>query len=421
MKKSFRQKRLNTGVITTFTVTCYSNITCTVHNTVHSIIECCCCTVVCVSLSAKSCSISNRNLYRKLSDFKNPFLCSVSMKRRREFDTIMSVQPILSKASHREGSSGSEKDRPDLKDGDESKSDRGLIRHLNSHYKITSELGAGRFSVVLCADDTVTGETVALKLVEQHSENVRCIESETAAFRNLLPHKHIATLLRVETDVLYDRRCHTVFVMRPGVHGNMLSKILGCGHFCEALSRTYYSQLLQALKFSHSCKIYHLDIKPDNLVFDENFNVLLCDWGLSMYVSCEHSPEQRCVGTPQYMAPEMHGNGMYDPAKADIWSATCVLFSMITGRPPFSKATGADWHFKKLINRQRDKFWSSHRSHAPWISEGFIKLVDRVLADIEFDRPSIDDIFTDPWMLEPLLPQAKIIMEMKLLTTKSTT
>ena len=303
--------------------------------------------------------------------------------------------------------------RMDSKEQEEEKKCSEHSIPLSNMFKIISELGNGRTGRVMSADDIRTAETVALKLVEKSTESSRCIFNERTAHRYLPPHKHIADLKQIEEDLEYKRRRYTVFVLQLGIHGTLRDKILCSGHLSETLTRTYFHQLLQALKISHSSKVYHMDVKPENLILDENFNLLLCDWGLSMYCGGESIPERRIVGTAQFMAPEIHKCCAYDPSKADLWSAACVLFSMMTGRPPFSKATESDWHFKKMSGKQYKRFWDSHIRHAPWISEGFVKLINRLLVDNEADRPTIDEILSDPWMLESTIPDGKIVLEMK--------
>lgn len=299
-------------------------------------------------------------------------------------------------------------------------------------------VGKGRFGNVHKAHDQETGESVALKFVERHSKSREFVERERAAF-DLLPrhHPHIVQLRGVEEDVDVHGVRNTVFVLQLAKREDMLSYLLkNKGPLSENQSRTYFVQLLSALKAAHARRLFHMDVKLDNILLDDNKDILLCDWGLSLHLpeavsspssdatspssSSSCGPSPRCtssdahvdlrIGTEGYMTPEMFKNETYSPSKADLWSAVCVVFAMYVGRPPFVKACESDWHFKRISIGSQSKFWGSHLSHSPWVSEAFQKMVNRVFTPSGSTRASVDDILNDPWVLaseaEPALAPA---------------
>lgn len=99
--------------------------------------------------------------------------------------------------------------------------------------------------------------------------------------------------------------------------------------------------------------ILHRDLKPGNLFFDKNNNVKLGDFGLCRILSAESQYAHTNVGTPYYMSPEQIKESNYD-AKTDIWSLGCVLYEIVSLRPPF-QATNHLALAGKIINSSIDR------------------------------------------------------------------
>tara|TARA_B100002051_G_scaffold141072_1_gene133874 strand:- start:436 stop:1278 length:843 start_codon:yes stop_codon:yes gene_type:complete len=98
----------------------------------------------------------------------------------------------------------------------------------------------------------------------------------------------------------------------------------------------YFLQICVAVDYLHKINVVHRDIKPDNVFIDKEYNIRLGDFGISKivrpYLSC-----QTQVGTPLYMSPEIYKRERYD-AKIDAWSVGCILYEMMSLRPPFMGA-----------------------------------------------------------------------------------
>ena len=92
--------------------------------------------------------------------------------------------------------------------------------------------------------------------------------------------------------------------------------------------------MLLAVGFMHGNKIVHRDIKPQNVFVDSDMNLKVGDFGISKLLDYTAQNCQTSAGTPSYMAPEMVESQDYS-FKADIWSLGCVIYEMITLKPPF--------------------------------------------------------------------------------------
>jgi serine/threonine protein kinase len=89
----------------------------------------------------------------------------------------------------------------------------------------------------------------------------------------------------------------------------------------------------------HSNDIAHRDIKPENLLLDKNYNLKIADFGLSAALPKDGEKYTEQCGSQTFMLPEIHQNKSYDGKQADLFAASVVLFIMLTGFPPFTKAS----------------------------------------------------------------------------------
>jgi len=97
--------------------------------------------------------------------------------------------------------------------------------------------------------------------------------------------------------------------------------------FHDKLLRTYFHQLIDCLEYLHSHKAAHLDIKPENMLFGDDYTLKLTDFDLSCM---EEDVEVVTQGTKNYRAPEIFNGSCLDPRAADIYSAGIVLFLLKT-------------------------------------------------------------------------------------------
>ena len=108
-----------------------------------------------------------------------------------------------------------------------------------------------------------------------------------------------------------------------------------------------FRQLSSALVYCHEKGIAHRDLKLDNLLFDENDNLKIADFGLCNLMQDGQSLNTFC-GSPDYAAPEILQNTAYDGTKVDAWSCGVILYGMLYGEPPFNGATQSQM-FQKVI------------------------------------------------------------------------
>ena len=105
-------------------------------------------------------------------------------------------------------------------------------------------------------------------------------------------------------------------------------------YFKEHVIWNYFLQTSIALCYLHSLKVIHRDIKPANIFVDADDNIKLGDFGIIKMMKSFMMYGQTQIGTPLYMCPEMYKRERYD-TKVDSWSLGCILFELMTLKPPF--------------------------------------------------------------------------------------
>ena len=184
-------------------------------------------------------------------------------------------------------------------------------------------------------------------------------------------------------------------VLELATGGELFDYISVCGAFPEPVARFYFGQLLNALEYIHVKGISHRDLKPENLLFDEEFNMKVADFGFS---SREALNATR-LGTDNYMAPEIHRGRAYRGEVVDLFASAIILFIMVTGNPPFSKAIASDEFYKVLCVNRPDLFWKSHTGIKEGsVSEEFMSLVETMFLYEPTHRLSLAELKQHPWM-----------------------
>ena len=231
-------------------------------------------------------------------------------------------------------------------------------------YEICSQLGAGGMGEVYLANDTKLDRKVALKILppelgQDTEDRVRRFIQE-AKSASALNHPNILTIYEIdEVDT-------EQFIATEFVDGETLRTRIRKGAFTAGEALDVGIQVASALNATHTVGIIHRDIKPDNIMLRHDGIVKVLDFGLAK-LSRERqnetdsmAPTQNMVntavgvvlGTAHYMSPEQ-ARGFEVDARTDIWSLGCVLYEMLSGRPPFHGPTTIDV-MSGVVNREPD-------------------------------------------------------------------
>ncbi|XP_077402506.1 uncharacterized protein LOC144036080 [Vanacampus margaritifer] len=209
-------------------------------------------------------------------------------------------------------------------------------------YHVLAQVGQGSFGRVHKGMKKFTGQVVALKFMPKmgrSNKELQSLKKEIEIMSNL-QHPNIVKLFdsfETETEVV---------VVTEYAEGQLFQIIEADGCLPESQVREIACQLVSALYYLHSRRILHRDMKPQNILFDKNGVVKLCDFGFARAMSISTMVVTSIKGTPLYMSPELVAEKPYDHT-ADLWALGCILYEIHTGTPPF--CADSIFHLGQLI------------------------------------------------------------------------
>ncbi|WRZ91820.1 Stk1 family PASTA domain-containing Ser/Thr kinase [Streptomyces sp. NBC_01007] len=212
-------------------------------------------------------------------------------------------------------------------------------RRLGGRYELGHVLGRGGMAEVYLAHDTRLGRTVAVKtlradLARDPSFQARFRrEAQSAASLN-----HPAIVAVYDTGEDYIDNTSIPYIVMEYVDGSTLRELLHSGRrLLPERSMEMTIGILQALEYSHRAGIVHRDIKPANVMLTRNGQVKVMDFGIARAMGdagMTMTQTAAVIGTAQYLSPEQAKGEQVD-ARSDLYSAGCLLYELLTVRPPF--------------------------------------------------------------------------------------
>jgi 3-phosphoinositide dependent protein kinase-1 len=207
-------------------------------------------------------------------------------------------------------------------------------------------IGEGSFSTVYLAKDVHTNREFAIKVLEKrHIIREKKTEYVTREKKILLTLgsscKYFVHLYFTfqDTDRLY-------FVLTYAKNGELLQQINKDTCFSVECTKYYSAELVLALEYLNAKGIVHRDLKPENVLFDENWHILITDFGSAKMLGEDKSSDEEnqrrrkysFVGTAQYVSPEIL-NDAESTCASDLWALGCIIYQMLTGQMPFRGAS----------------------------------------------------------------------------------
>ena len=176
----------------------------------------------------------------------------------------------------------------------------------------------------------------------------------------------------------------------------------------ETHAKLFFKKILKAVQYLHKNKVYHRDLKTQNILLDNEFNPKLCDFGFSTITK---SGLRECLGSPEYAAPEIY-KCFYDGEKVDVFALGVILFNLVTGTFGFDRALKQDIMLEgKRVKKDLlyiliaynvySKFWEIISSRIDKeVSKEFKDLYVKMVAEKPSKRPTIEEVLKDEWMKE---------------------
>jgi len=289
---------------------------------------------------------------------------------------------------------------------------------LEDRFLIVEKVGQGTYSSVYKALDRWNGKIVALKKVNVFKEN----EGLPVSFYR-------------ETRIL-SKMDHENVVKYHGIHRSVDNELFFILDYCEndlsslifknrakltvSNVKFLFFQLMCAIMYVHKHDVTHRDIKPSNILVNRKGKLKITDFGLANFLRTDGRPNTIKVASPRYRAPELLlGDTSYTKA-IDMWSAGCVLYEMITGKPVFATNTGSDmsqldsifkicgtpadssifntlpqWKLVQLIHRYPSALESHLKTHIPIEYSFAIPILHKLLVLEPENRATAEELYQD--------------------------
>ncbi|XP_034349182.1 putative sperm motility kinase W [Arvicanthis niloticus] len=257
-------------------------------------------------------------------------------------------------------------------------------KNMESQYRVLFTLGQGSFGTVKLASHLKTEALVAIKTVEICKKNIRGIHAEISALETL-HHPNIICLYQV---LVTSRHVNLITEYIPG--GSLYEIIEEDGPMQEEEAKKIFGQVVSAVKYCHSLDLVHHDIKPQNILRDEDGNVKLIDFGLAVTCRSGTLLKRQC-GTKSCFAPEIVLRVPFDGKKADVWSLGVVLFFINIGHYPFRGNT---------MKEMDENITTGTYDIPSHVSGQLENLIHQLLTVAPEMRPSTERIENHPWVVK---------------------
>ena len=270
-------------------------------------------------------------------------------------------------------------------------------KRLDERYEMKQVIGEGGMSRVYLAHDMILNRDVAIKVLHYDFDDE---EVSTKRFRRealsatSLSHPNIVDIYDVGEDDGYQ------YLVMEYIHGQTLKHFIQSnGPLTPEQAVPIMQQIVSAIAHAHHNGIIHRDIKPQNILMDESFQVKITDFGIAMALNATaHTKTNSIIGTVHYLSPEQARGGIATK-KSDIYSLGIVFYELLTGKLPFSAETAVAIALKHLQEET-----PSIRVQNPSIPQSVENVILKATAKKEADRyQTADEMYED--LLTVLSPE----------------
>ena len=248
---------------------------------------------------------------------------------------------------------------------------------LSGRYRLDARIGHGGMSTVYRAFDTVLERQVAIKLMHREiatdSDQLERFRREARAVAQL-SHPHIVTVIDAGEDG--DREHAAPYIVFEFVDGETLKqRIRSEGRLPVPEAIAYAVEIARALGAAHERAIVHRDVKPQNVLVDQEGSAKVTDFGIARTLTEEGlTADGRVLGTTDYVSPEQ-ALGHPVTGQSDLYSLGIVLYEMLTGDVPFSGENQVAVAMKHVRDELPDV-----QAARPEISAALAAVLDRATA-----------------------------------------
>lgn len=262
-------------------------------------------------------------------------------------------------------------------------------QRINERYEIIKTIGEGGMANVYLANDTILERNVAIKVLRGDLSNdekfIRRFKREALSVSNL-SHPNIVEVYDIgEEDGNY-------YIVMEYIDGKTLKQLLqkrGALTLTEVLD--IMSQLTDGLAHAHEAYIIHRDIKPQNIMIEDNGLVKITDFGIATAINSTQLTQTNSVmGSVHYLPPEQ-ASGKGSTIKSDIYSLGILMYELLSGSVPFKGDTAVEIALKHMKEKM-----PSIRKQNPTIPQSVENIILKATAKNPKNRyDSVREMYTD--------------------------
>jgi beta-lactam-binding protein with PASTA domain len=221
---------------------------------------------------------------------------------------------------------------------------------IDGRYKVLSRLGSGGMADVYLAEDQLLGRQLAVKVLHHHfaedQEFVERFRREASSAAGLSHPNIVAIFDRGEWNGTY-------YIAMEYVGGRSLKTVVReQGALDPGAAIDIVTQILRAARFAHKRGVIHRDLKPHNVIIDEEGRARVTDFGIAKAGASDMTLTGSIMGTAQYLSPEQ-AQGHTVSGRSDLYAVGIILYELLTGSVPFDGETAVAIAFKQVSAEPR--------------------------------------------------------------------
>ncbi|XP_060079443.1 obscurin-like [Ylistrum balloti] len=259
---------------------------------------------------------------------------------------------------------------------------------VEDFYYILEELGRGRHGVVRRVLDKSTGKQYAAKFIPVADPEMKHFFRQELYNLRTASHKNVVDVV----DAFQSNRS-LVIITELASGGELLDRVLSLENWTESDAAFYIRQLLEVIKHLHHQQVYHLDIKPANILLGaaDSDEIKLIDFGLSRRILPNQSV--RCnYGTPEFTSPEQVCNEVLSSA-SDLWSVGALAYLLVSGISAFQDRTDKD-----ILSWVETCDWEFDDEGFELVSKEAKDFINKLLVLEPSERLSLEECMDHAWI-----------------------
>jgi len=281
-------------------------------------------------------------------------------------------------------------------------------KELFKEITVVKALNKAKFPVYLISSK-LNKQNYAMKVFPFKSKQPHTYFHNEVRFARL-SHNHVVNICHVENEKetlskgIVSKVSYTIMEYAP--HGDFFDFVMNySSQIDEKLARTYFRQVIEGLEYLHNNGVSHMDLKLENMLMGENYNLKIADFDLS-YIDGDSKVLSK--GTKFYRAPDVMIGACQDTRAADIYAAGIILFTFksrgILAHSENNLIGGVN--FSELLHNNDPKFWTKHcevqKKDSSFFDQDFKDLFIAMTRPKPSDRITIQEVKKSKWYNGPV-------------------